>query len=246
MTSHPGLVFGVDPAGYHVNRPPVPAEVADWLVPAGCSLAVDVGAGTGHFTRVLLGRAARVIATDPDPQMCAWLREQYPDATVGQGTAENLPVETGSADGVFSSNAWHWFDPRGAGTEAARCLKPGGVLGVSWHDRHMDNELWMPEVQEVIFSAHHPDRPIHEMNLPEDLPFAPVEKKVTTLPRQMTPQEICALFTTYSAIITLPEAERESLLGRFREHLEARAAEKGSATLSVPFVLTLYRARRLD
>jgi SAM-dependent methyltransferase len=245
MTSQPGLVFGVDPAHYDVNRPAVPAEVADWLLPPDCGLAVEVGAGTGHFTRVLLQRATHVIATDPDPGMCAWLREQYPDATVHQGSAEEIPVETGAADGVFTSNAWHWFDPRVAGTEAARCLKPGGVLGVSWHDRSKKGDLWLPEVEEVILSAHHPDRKIHELNLPEDLPYEPVEKRVTTYPRQMTPEEICAMFTTYSALITLAEAERESLLGRFLVHLRARAGETGATTLSVPFVSTLYRARRL-
>jgi SAM-dependent methyltransferase len=243
MTSQPGLVFGVDAAHYHVSRPAVPAEVADWLVPSGCDLAVDVGAGTGHFTRILLTRAARVVATDPDPQMCAWLREQYPDAAVHEGSAESIPVESGTADGVFSSNAWHWFDPRAAGLEAARCLKPGGVLGVSWHDRGQ-SDLWLNDVQEVILSAHIPGRRIHELNLPEDLPFTPVEKNVTSYTRQMTPAEICAMFSTYSAVISLSDPEREDLLGRFLVHLQARAQEQGVQTHPIPFVSTLYRARR--
>jgi SAM-dependent methyltransferase len=245
MTSQPGLVFGVDPGHYDVHRPAMSSELAAWLLPPDCGLAVELGSGTGHFTRILLQHAKRVIATDPDPQMCAWLRERFPSATVHQGTAEDIPVETGSADGVFSNCAWHWFDPRATGMEAARCLKPGGVLGISWHDRGLTDDLWLDEIQEVIFSAHHPDRPIHEANLPEDLPFTPMQKQVTTYHREMSPEEICAMFTTYSALITLPEAERHSLLERFRDHLRAKAAERGTETLSVPFVATLYRAYRL-
>ncbi|MFD1046332.1 hypothetical protein ACFQ1S_12590, partial [Kibdelosporangium lantanae] len=147
-------------------------------------------------------------------------------------------------DGVFASSAWHWFDPRAAGLEAARCLKPGGVLGVCWYDRG-PSDLWLPEIQQVILSAHHPDRPIHQVNLPDDLPFEPVEKRVVTSPREMTPEEICALFTTYSALISLSDEERQSLMNRFLVHLRARAAETQSTTLSVPFIATLYRARKI-
>jgi len=41
----------------------------DWLVPPGCAVAVDLAAGTGLFTRALLGRAVRVIAVEPDTRM---------------------------------------------------------------------------------------------------------------------------------------------------------------------------------
>ncbi|MET0233072.1 MAG: class I SAM-dependent methyltransferase [Kibdelosporangium sp.] len=245
MTSQPGLVFGADAAHYDQHRPAVPELVAEWLVPAVCRVAVDVGAGTGHFTRILLGRAEQVIAVDPDEQMCEWLREQYPAAAVHAGSSENLPLGDAEADGVFSSNAWHWFDPAAAGAEAARCLKPGGVLGVSWHDRGPSN-LWLDEVQEVVLSAHNPDRPIHELSLPLDLPFTPVEKHVIAYEREMTPGEICHMHATYSAVISLPDAERSALMGRLFEHLTGRAEERGTPTLAIPFVGTCYRTYRLS
>lgn len=244
MPAQPGLVFGVNASNYDVNRPAIPAEMAEWLIPPNCDLAVEMGAGTGHFTRILLERAARVVATDPDPGMRVWLAEQFPTATVLAGSAEGLPVETGTADGVFASSAWHWFDPRAAGTEAARCLKPGGVLGVCWYDRG-PSDLWLPELQRVIFSVHRTDRPVHQFHLPEDLPFGPTEKRVIHGKREMTPEEICGLFTTYSAVITLPDDERAALMQRFLVHLRARAVENGVEKLEVPFFATLYRARRI-
>jgi SAM-dependent methyltransferase len=239
MTAQPGLVFGNDPAHYDEHRPAVPPEVAEWLVPAGLPDAVDVGAGTGHFTRALLTRAARVVAVDPDPQMCAWLRQKYPAAIVHQGSSEHLPVESGTVDGVFSSNAWHWFDPSAAGAEAARCLRPGGVLGVSWHDRGR-SDIWLAEVEQVVLSAHLPGQRIHELALPEGLPFTPVEKHVITYDRPMTAPQICAMFSTYSAIISLAAHERNALLGRLLTHLDAQGE-----LFNVPFVGTCYRTWRL-
>jgi len=68
---------------------------------------------------------------------------------------------------------------------------------------------------------------------------------VITAARQMTPEEICGLFTTYSAVITLPDEERQALIGKFLVHLRARAAETGAETLTWPFYGTLYRARKV-
>jgi SAM-dependent methyltransferase len=243
MTSQPGLVFGLDAANYDTSRPAPPAEVADWLVGSDCDLAVELGAGTGHFTRMLLPLAKRVIATDPDPQMCAWLQQQYPDADVREGRAEEIPVESGTADGVFSASSWHWFDPRAAGLEAARCLKPGGVLGVTWYDGAQSG-MWIPEIENVIRSAHIPGRKIHELNLPTDLPFTSVEKKVNQYPQPMTSAQLCAMAGTFSGMISLSDAEREDLLGKQLAHLEGRLREEGTETHSIPFTSTLYRARR--
>jgi SAM-dependent methyltransferase len=243
MTSQPGLVFGLDAANYDTSRPAPPAEVADWLVGSGCELAVEVGAGTGHFTRMLLPLAGRVIATDPDPQMCAWLQQQYPGVDVREGRAEQIPVESGTADGVFSASSWHWFDPRAAGTEAARCLKSGGVLGVAWYDAAQSG-MWIPEVEKVIRSAHIPGRKIHELNLPADLPFTPVEKKVDQHTHLMTSEQLCAMGGTFSGMISLSAAEREDLLGRQFAYLEERLREEGAEKHSILFTSTLYRVRR--
>jgi hypothetical protein len=54
---------------YDRVRPgPAPAAV-DWLIPAGCAVAVDLAAGTGLFTRALQGRVGQVVAVEPDERM---------------------------------------------------------------------------------------------------------------------------------------------------------------------------------
>jgi hypothetical protein len=43
------LSFGSIAEDYDGLRPQAPQEAVDWLVPQGCEVAVDVGAGTGVY-----------------------------------------------------------------------------------------------------------------------------------------------------------------------------------------------------
>ncbi|HUK71386.1 MAG TPA: methyltransferase domain-containing protein [Streptosporangiaceae bacterium] len=70
--------FGLVADDYDRVRPPPPAEAVDWLVPEHCHIAVDLGAGTGLFTRALSGRVAHVFAVEPDERMRAVLSARSP------------------------------------------------------------------------------------------------------------------------------------------------------------------------
>ena len=43
------MSFGTIAEDYDGRRPQAPQEAVDWLVPQGCEVAVDVGAGTGVY-----------------------------------------------------------------------------------------------------------------------------------------------------------------------------------------------------
>jgi len=121
--------FGRVAESYDRVRPgPAPAAV-DWLVPAGCGAAVDLGAGTGLFTRALLGRVPEIAAVEPDGRMRAVLAERTEGVRVLDGRGEAIPLPDASVDAVFVSTAWHWFDPALAVPEIARVLRDGGRLG---------------------------------------------------------------------------------------------------------------------
>src|SRR5512142_363605 len=45
--------FGRAAAEYERGRPPYPREVVDWVLPAGATRVLDLGAGTGKLTRQL-------------------------------------------------------------------------------------------------------------------------------------------------------------------------------------------------
>ena len=95
---------------------------------------LDLGAGTGKLTRVLVRRYARVVAVEPLDGMRAILEQVVPGAESVRGTAESIPSPDASADGVFAATAFHWFANDAAIAEIARVLRPGGTFAVVWND----------------------------------------------------------------------------------------------------------------
>lgn len=99
------------------------------------SLILDVGSGTGYFSRILAGRypLSTVISLDLSEGM---LRASVPaGCEVSQlvvGDAELLPFSDGTVDFVFSNLAIQWCSNQSkAISEFFRVLKPGGILRFS-------------------------------------------------------------------------------------------------------------------
>jgi SAM-dependent methyltransferase len=93
---------------------------------------VDLGAGTGAQTRLLVDRARRVLAVEPDARMRSVLVDRLPGVIALDGRGEAIPVPDRSVDAVLASSSWHWMDPEPTLREVARVLVPGGTLGVVW------------------------------------------------------------------------------------------------------------------
>lgn len=118
---------------YERTRPDYPDAILDDLPIPPRGTVVDIGAGTGKLTRVLARRYERVIAVEPLDGMRAVLERAVPGVAALKGTAEELPLPDGSADGVFAAQAFHWFRKDVALPEIARVLRPGGVFAVVWN-----------------------------------------------------------------------------------------------------------------
>ena len=116
------------------------------VLPAGARHVLDLGAGTGKLTSVLLDLGLDVTAVEPDDAMRALVD---PRATGLAGTAERVPLADASVDGVLVGQAWHWFDPASAEAEVRRVLRPGGTLGLLW-DLLDDGVPWCAEVARLV------------------------------------------------------------------------------------------------
>lgn len=97
------------------------------------SLALDVGCGSGQFTRLLTPHFTRVVATDVSEAQVRQARDKLADCDnleVTGGSGEHIELEDGSVDLVSVCQALHWMDVPRFYTEVDRVLKPGGVLAV--------------------------------------------------------------------------------------------------------------------
>ncbi|MNM54233.1 Malonyl-[acyl-carrier protein] O-methyltransferase [compost metagenome] len=108
------------------------AQLPDDLAPTRW---LDLGSGTGHFSRVLAERlpAASGVAVDIAEGMLRHARSEQGGARFHvAGDAERLPLRDNSVDLVFTSLAVQWCGQFASVLdEVRRVLRPGGVLAFS-------------------------------------------------------------------------------------------------------------------
>ncbi len=84
--------FSAEAQRYAQGRPEYPEALSDWLRDAlglrPQTVAVDLGAGTGKFTRLLARTGARVVAVEPVDAMRAQLAEALPQVQALAGSAQ--------------------------------------------------------------------------------------------------------------------------------------------------------------
>jgi SAM-dependent methyltransferase len=238
--------FGTVADAYDRFRPGPPREAADWLLPPDVRRVADVCAGTGGFSRVLAPRVDDLVAVELDLRMARMLAARSYGVPVINGRAEVLPIRPASLDAVLISSAWHWLDPDVAVPEMARVLRPGGVLGVVWGgpNRRIG---WVRELLGLGRDvAADQGRPGRELKIPDGQPFTEPESRVIewTLPR--SPSELAGLAGTYSRIITLPAAERQSITRQAAAVVEEHPLLRDRSRVDLPMTARCWKAVRLD
>ena len=96
------------------------------------SRVLEVGSGTGKLTELLAARGLVIDAVDPGPNMIEVAQQRVGETDRVRfhlGRFEELPLEDGAFDAVFSAAAFHWIEPKIGWRKVARHLKPGGLLG---------------------------------------------------------------------------------------------------------------------
>ncbi|MER7755314.1 methyltransferase domain-containing protein [Kitasatospora sp. NPDC097643] len=232
--------FGVAAESYQHGRPGYPQALIGSAVPREARRVLDLGAGTGKLTRLLVEAGLEVVAVEPDGAMRAQLAAAVPKAAVREGWAERIPLPDGSVDAVVVAQAWHWFDPAVAVPEIARVLAPGGTLALVWNVRD-ESEPWAAELGALMHRSARQEidtRPV----LPA--PFGEAERLEIRWEHATTRAGIVDLVASRSYVIALPEAERARLLADVEELLATHPDLAGRDGIAMPYLTRCTRVRR--
>jgi ubiquinone/menaquinone biosynthesis C-methylase UbiE len=90
---------------------------------------LEVGCGTGHFTRWLTSQGLHAIGLDRAPAMLSQLRMQDPTLPVILGDAHGLPVRNRAVDAIILITTLEFLEQPGVAlTEAIRVARCGLIL----------------------------------------------------------------------------------------------------------------------
>jgi SAM-dependent methyltransferase len=245
------LSFGTAAAEYDAARPTYPPAALHWALGRAPLRVVDLGAGTGILTRVLLRLGHQVTAVEPDDEMRATLLANSPGARAEAGSAESIPIPDGSVDAVVAGQAYHWFDRQRAHPEIARVLTPTGTFAPLWNIRD-ESTPWMKRLSDAVGDQADRDRR-HEGWLgtrgdspvegeQEDLgplfgdQFGAVDRKILSYSVPMDADSLVALMSTRSYFITATPERQQHVVAAIR----ALAATL-PPTFELPYRCVAYR-----
>jgi len=237
-----GLRFGSVAEQYDLFRPSPPPEVSTILGDLGGLKVLEVGAGTGKWTRLLLELGADVTVVEPDDDMRAVLVRRSPQMHALKGAAEALPVDDATFDAVLVSSAWHWFEQPAATNEMARVLRDNSQLFILWNG--FSGEV--PWVVSLLALRERPNDPgkrprgwAAEFGVGSEFVVESDVELDWTWTR--TIDEVISGFGTYSGVIIRGDEEREEMESEVRRRLEARAV---NGIVEVPMTVRGTIARR--
>ena len=216
---------------YERGRPGYPPDLVKVLDLSPSAIVLDLGAGTGKLTRLLVSTFVRVIAVEPDDMMRRQLMALCPEADALAGSAERIPLADASVDAVFAAQCFHTFDNDRALAEIARVLRPHGTLVLLWNVpagpaapsiapvEQLLNPIWPTgwdplDLGDPFRSASGKWRIAFTQSAFEELQEARLPN-----PQTVGREELVAFFDSMGWIATLPDADRLRLLDEIRARL---------------------------
>lgn len=128
--------FTATVSDYARYRPSYPDALIAWLYHhAPGRRAVDLGSGTGIFSRQLAAAGFEVTGIEPNAAMRAEAERAGGGPRYQAGQAESTGLPDASADLVVGAQSFHWFDLDRALPEIDRILVPGGLAAAVWNER---------------------------------------------------------------------------------------------------------------
>ena len=208
---------------------------------------VDLGSGTGKFTRALAPLGAALVAVEPTSGMRKVFERVVPRVPVLDGTAEKIPLPDGFADAIVCAQAFHWFRPRTALKEFARVLRPGGGVGLVWNTRD-DTVSWSHRITEIVNRYHRKERP-HARGDPWKTafrgarsPFGPLHFREFPNLHRASVDTFLDRFLSVSVVAVQSPPERRRVTAEIREVLKTDPLTRGRRVLTLPMRTEVYWA----
>ncbi len=250
--THPAVQgFDRAAAAYERGRPSYPEAAVRYLARTlglrPGRTVVELGSGTGKFTRLLLPTGAAVVPVEPTRGMREEFRRQLPQQPVLDGVAEAIPVPDDFADAVVAAQAFHWFRPRPALREIERVLVQDGRLGLIWNRR--DGLVdWVDRIGRIIdrYSQRIPrTRQGRWLRLFDtgELPFTRLEKRTFPFVQRLTTSELVERFLSVSRIAVQPASERRKVARGILEVVRHDPVTRGQAVVDLPYRTQVYVSR---
>ncbi len=236
--SNPALSFVSVVDAYDRARPSYPPEAASWLVGEEPATVLELGAGTGKLTELLVAAGHQVIATDPLPEMLARLRGRVPGALTAVAAAERIPVASRSVDVVVCAQSFHWFNHPVALDEIARVLRPDGVLALVWNTRD-EGIPWVRKLGKLIGASEaESNKDVAGPARTSDL-FGDWAEREFRFWQSLRRDELGDLVRSRSYVAVMPDHERDDLVARVGALYDDYG--RGPDGMQLPYLTRCYR-----
>ncbi len=248
MTIHPTAWQGYAVAGedYERARPAYPREVLEVLGAhlglGPSSTVLELGAGTGKFSRMLAPGVRLLVATEPVEGMRAQLAMAVGTPVVA-AAAEAVPLARGCADAVVAATAFHWFGGAAALAEVRRVLRPGGGLGLVWNnpDRECD---WVAQIWSIVDHHRGTTPGNRDARWQEAFStgggFTPLAHRRIRHRVWLTPDGLLSRVASISFIASATPTEREAVLAAVRNVAAGHPSLAGRTRFEFPYCTEVY------
>lgn len=266
MTVHDAAAKGFErgAADYEAARPGYPPALVELLVAelalgAGRTV-LDLAAGTGKLTRLLVATGADVVAVEPVAAMRATLAELVPFAEVLDGTAEAIPLPDAAVDAVVVAQAFHWFDAQPALAEMRRVLRSGGGLALVWNLRD-ESVDWVRQFGQVLVDGAAGDessaafcatgKPYEEgVDYADSIAasgrFSPAASRVIPWAQPVDAELLVRRAASTSFVSALPDETRAGVLDDVRELARTHPDLRGRDQFDFPYLTTVHWCHARD
>lgn len=239
---------------YSRGRPGYPEALAEWLrgpIALGPGkMLIELGAGTGQCTLLLIHTGAHVLAVEPAAQMRSQFLSAYPEGRIVAGSAQAIPAPSASADAVVCAQSFHWFAQEASLAEIARVLKTQGVLALIWNvpDERVD---WVADICEILDPVERTapcqyKRGTWQKVFP-DRRFTSLQRAEFLHWHRGSPEEvIIQRAASLSYVANLEAAHREAIIDQLRGFIRSHPALTNRLMIDFPYRTFAYHCQRTD